>query len=99
MPSPLVPAEPPVPCARCLKKVPRLQWGDLCPDCEAALRARAIPVARSISFVAALLVVLYALLRIPLGPAGRIWVAAIAIGTFFLVRKITVQIAMEVLRK
>jgi hypothetical protein len=99
MPSPLASVDPPVPCARCLRKVPQLKWGDLCPDCEAALRRRAIPLARGISFVAALLVVLYAMLRIPLGPTGRVWVAAIAIGTFFLVRKISIQITMEVLRK
>jgi Zn finger protein HypA/HybF involved in hydrogenase expression len=99
MPSPLASLEPPVPCARCLRKIPRLKWGDLCPDCEAQLRARAIPAARSISMGAALLVVGYALFRIPLGPASRVWVAAVAIGTYFLVRKIVLQVAVEVLRK
>lgn len=91
--------EPPAPCARCEQRTPGLKWGDLCPDCQAELRRRARPVARVISFIAALLVIGYAWLRIPLGPVSRIWVAGIAIGTMFLVRRIVTQIAMEVLRK
>jgi hypothetical protein len=91
--------EPPAPCARCQQRVAGVKWGDLCPDCQAELRRRARPLARVISFFAALLVIGYAWLRIPLGPVSRIWVAAIAIATMFLVRKIVTQIAMEVLRK
>ena len=90
---------PPAPCVRCERKLPGVKWGDLCPECQAELRARARPLARIISFVAALLVIGYAWLRIPLGPVSRIWVAAIALATMFLVRKIVIQIAMEVLRK
>jgi len=95
----LEPPGPPAPCARCERRVAGIKWGDLCPDCQAELRRRARPVARIISLVAALLVIGYAWLRIPLGPVSRIWVAAIAIGTLFLVRRIVTQIAMEVLRK
>lgn len=99
MPSPLVSAEPPAPCAKCLKRVPGVRWGDLCPDCREELRRRASPIARRISLLAALLVVLYAWLEIPLGPTSRVWVAGIAVATYFLVRRIATQIAMEVLRK
>ena len=99
MPSLLASAEPPVPCARCLKKVPRIRWGDLCPECLAGLRARATPITRSISIVAALLVIFYAWRHIVLTPASRVWVAVIALGTYFLVRRIATQIAIEVLRK
>ena len=99
MPSLLASAEPPVPCARCLKKVPRIKWGDLCPDCLGELRTRATPIARRISILAALLVIFYAWYQITLTPTSRIWVAGIAIGTYFLVRRITIQIAIEVLRK
>ena len=95
----LEPRLPPAPCARCQKRTPGVKWGDLCLECQAELRARARPLARVISIVAALLVVGYAWLRIPLSPVARIWVAAIAIATMFLVRKIVTQIAMEVLRK
>ena len=97
--SPLASAEPPAPCANCLTRVPGVKWGDLCPGCQAELRRRASPIARRISLLAALLVVLYAWLQIPLGPTSRIWVAGIAVGTYFLVRRIATQIAMEVLRK
>lgn len=99
MKSRLASLEPPAPCAGCEQRVPGVKWGDLCPDCQAELRRRARPLARIISFGAALLVIGYAWLRIPLGPVSRIWVAAIAIATMFLVRKIVTQIAMEVLRK
>ena len=95
----LEPPSPPVPCARCDQRVAGIKWGELCPDCRAQLRRRAAPIARGISFLAALLVIGYAWLYVPLGPVSRIWVAAIAIGTMFLVRKIVTQIAMEVLRK
>jgi hypothetical protein len=95
MPSPLASLEPPVPCARCLKKVPAIKWGDLCPDCRTDLARRAMPIARSLSLVSALLVVGYAWLRIPLGPATRVWVAAIAIATYFLTRKIVTQLVVE----
>jgi hypothetical protein len=45
-----------------------------------------------------LLVVLYAWFQIPLTPRVRIWVAGIAVGTYFLVRRITTQLAMEYFR-
>jgi hypothetical protein len=90
---------PPAPCARCQKRVPGIKWGDLCPDCKAELRRRAMPLARIISLGSALLVILYAWLRIPLRPVTRLWVAAVAIATYLLVRRIVTQIAIEVLRK
>jgi len=99
MPSLLGSVEPPVPCARCLKQTPGLKWGDLCADCQAELRRRASPLARGISLLAALLVIGYAWLRIvPLTVRSRFWVAACAIATYFLVRKIVSQVAMEYLR-
>ena len=98
MPSLLASVEPPAPCARCLKKTPGLKWGDLCSDCQADLARRARPLARGISLLAALLVVGYARLRITLTPGNRVWVAACAVATYFLVRRIVSQIAVELLR-
>ena len=86
------------PCARCLKKTPGIRWGDLCADCTGELRRRARPAARGISLIAALLVIAYAYFQIRLGLASRVWVAAIALGTYFLVRRIVTQVAIEVLR-
>lgn len=88
-----------VPCAGCLTKVPGLSWGDLCPDCRGLLRRRATPLVRRISLLASLLVVLYAWLDVPLTPKNRIWVAVVAVGTYFLVRKMAMQIAMEYMRR
>jgi len=98
MPSLLGSLEPPAPCARCLRKTPGLKWGDLCGECQAELRRRASPLARGISLAAALLVIGYAWLRIPLNTRSRFWVAACAIATYFLVRKIVSQVAVEYLR-
>jgi hypothetical protein len=99
MRSPLASREPPAPCAACHARVPGVRWGDLCPECAAQLRRRASPIARRISLLAALLVILYAWRSIDLTPTSRLWVAGIAVGTYFLVRRIATQIAMEVLRK
>jgi hypothetical protein len=99
MRSSLASVEPPAPCARCQQRVAGVKWGDLCPDCKAQLVRRASPLVRAISLGAALLVIGYAWLRIPLGPVSRLWVAGVALGTYFVVRKIANQIAMEVLRK
>ena len=91
--------EPPAPCARCERRFPGLKWGDLCPDCLAELRRRATPLARIISLVFVAVVIIYAWLRIPLTLTARLWVAAIAVATYFLVRKIAIQIAVEFMRK
>ncbi len=91
--------EPPAPCARCSRRAAGVRWGDLCPECLAELRRRASPLARIISLVFAGVVIGYAYWRIPLTPATRIWVAAIAVATYFLVRKITTGIAVELMRK
>lgn len=88
-----------MPCAQCRKRVPGIRWGDLCADCRAELRRRASPIARRISLLAALLVIAYAWLRIPLRPATRAWVAGIAIATYFLVRKIATQVAMDLMKR
>ena len=49
--------------------------------------------------MAALLVIFYAWREVTLTPASRIWVAAVTIGTYLVVRRIATQVAMEVLRK
>jgi hypothetical protein len=99
MQSPLASVEPPVPCAECRTRVPGIKWGDLCPECREALRRRASPLARRISLLAALIVIATAWFTVELKPASRVWVAAIAIATYFLVRKIATQVAMDLMRK
>jgi hypothetical protein len=91
--------EPPAPCAKCGQRAPGVKWGDLCPECLAELRRRASPLARIISLVVVGAVVVYSFSRLTLTTTVRIWVAAIAIATYFLVRKIVTQIAVEFLRR
>ena len=91
--------EPPAPCAKCGQRAAGLKWGDLCPECLAALRRRASPLARIISLLAVGGVIFYAFSRLTLTMSVRVWVAAIALATYFLVRKIVTQIAVEVLRR
>ncbi len=98
MQSRLASLEPPVPCSRCEQRVPGIKWGDLCPHCLGELRRRANPIARIISLLCVAGVVWYAFYRLPLTLTVRIWVAAIAIATYFLVRRIVTQIAIEVMR-
>jgi hypothetical protein len=98
MQSRLASLEPPAPCARCERKVPGVKWGDLCPDCLAGLRRRASPLARIISLLVVAAVVWFAFSRLTLTVSVRIWVAAIAIATYFLVGKIVTQVAVEVMR-
>jgi len=98
MPSRLASLEPPPPCAECQARVPGIRWGDLCPECRARLARRAGPWARGISLLAALGVVWYAFATMRLNPGTRVWIGAIAIATYLLVRRIVTQIAIEVLR-
>ena len=99
MPLLLDSAREPAPCARCLRRDPHVRWGDICADCAAELRRRATPAVRGISIAAALLVVFYAWRQIHLTPASRFWVAVVAVGTYFVVRRIAGSVAIELLRK
>ncbi len=99
MRSPLASLEPPPPCASCLTRTPGIRWGDLCPDCRARLARRASPWARGVSLAAAVGVGLSGVLGLTLRPAGRVWVAGIAVATYFLVRRIVTQLAVEYLRR
>ncbi|MGH7560958.1 MAG: hypothetical protein ACRENB_08055 [Gemmatimonadales bacterium] len=98
MRSRLASLEPPVPCAECEQRTPGLRWGDICPDCRTRLARRAAPWARRISLLAALIVVGYAYLGMRLETRSRIWVAVIAIATYFLTREIFTRIAVDYLR-
>jgi hypothetical protein len=98
MQSRLASLEPPPPCAECRERVPGIRWGDLCPDCRARLARRASRWARGISLLAAMVVVWYAFATMRLTAGTRVWIAGIAVATYFLVRRIVTQIAIEILR-
>jgi uncharacterized protein (DUF983 family) len=99
MQSRLASLDPPAPCAKCGQRVAGVKWGDLCPECQGELRRRASLLARIISLLSVGAVIVYAFSRLTLTTTVRVWVALIAIATYFLVRKIVTQIAVEFLRR
>ena len=90
---------PEVPCARCEKRVRGIQLGELCPDCLRERRRRAASVARTAALVVTVVVGLWG--RSQMGPngSGRTVLIIGVVATYFLVRKIVMQIAMEYLRR
>jgi hypothetical protein len=90
---------PEVPCARCERRVPGLQWGELCPGCLAERRRRASRLSRRISLPATLLVALYVMLRMPPYPLSRIYGAIAVLATYIVLRRIVTRMATELLPK
>jgi hypothetical protein len=85
---------PEAPCARCGRHA-RIQWGELCPICYGEREEQAGKYARWISIAAAVLVGVYAVLRIP---AERRYYAAISVlVVYVIVRRIAGRLAMEFL--
>jgi len=89
---------PEVPCAKCQRRVPGLQWGELCPACLAERRARASRLANRISLAATALTAAYVALRMPPDPTARFYGAVAVVATYIIVRRIVSRVAMEVLK-
>ncbi len=91
---PLSAGLPEAPCARCGKRA-SIAWGELCPLCQAERELSAIKVSRWAALAVALLVGLYAVLRIP--PEHK-WYAAVAVaGVYLITRRIATRMALEFL--
>jgi hypothetical protein len=85
---------PDVPCARCGRRGP-IAWGELCPICQGERLVQAVKLSRWVALGSALVVGLYAVLRIP--PQYR-WYSAIAVaGIYLITRRIVTRLAMEFL--
>ena len=89
---------PEVPCAKCGRRLARLPWGELCPECRAKREARASRVGRRISLAATVLMAAYVALRIPADPMARLYAAIAALATYIIVRRIATRVAMEYLK-
>ncbi|HEU5171340.1 MAG TPA: hypothetical protein VFU46_12420 [Gemmatimonadales bacterium] len=89
---------PEVPCAKCGKRVPRIAWGDLCPECRWAKEARARKIASRAALAATALMGLYVALRVPPEPTARVMSVIAVLATYLIVRRIAGRIAMEVLK-
>jgi hypothetical protein len=86
---------PEAPCARCGRRG-RIEWGELCPICQGERLTKAVKLSRWIAVGAAVLVGVYAVLRI-VKPEQR-WYAAVAtIATYLIARRIATRMAMEFL--
>ena len=90
---------PEVPCVKCEKRVPGLAWGDYCPNCRAEREGRASLLARRISQLAAIAMVVYVFVALPNTVGARAWGAIIVAATYLLVRQIVTTLAMEFLPK
>ena len=90
---------PEVPCARCEVRVPRLRWGDLCPDCLAERKRRANRLSHRISLPATLLVALYVVFMMPPEPLARLYGGIAVLTTYIVLRRIVIGVAMELLPK
>ncbi|MGH7500053.1 MAG: hypothetical protein ACREL3_14535 [Gemmatimonadales bacterium] len=89
---------PEVPCAKCERRVPGLQWGELCPECRAERGRRASRLANRISLVATALTAAYVAFRLPPDSTARFYGAIAVVATYIIVRRIVSRVAMEVLK-
>ncbi len=89
---------PEVPCAKCGKRVPRIAWGDLCPDCRWAREGRAKKISSRAALAATLLMGLYVMLRVPADPTARLTSVLAVLATYVIVRRIVGRLAMEFLK-
>jgi hypothetical protein len=90
---------PEAPCAKCGKRVPRLAWGELCPECRWEREARARRLSSRISLAAAFVMALWAVFRVPPDSGSRIYAAVAVLITYVIVRRIATRLAMEFLPK
>ncbi len=77
--------------------MPGLAWGGLCPDCTRLRKRRADKLGRRIALAAALLMGLYAILRVPEDPMARIYAAIAVVATYIIVGRIASRVAMDFL--
>jgi hypothetical protein len=89
---------PEVPCARCGKRVPRIAWGDLCPECRWQREARARKIASRAALAATAGMGLYVMLRVPADSTARLVSVVAVLATYVIVRVIVNRIAMEMIK-
>ncbi|MGH7590137.1 MAG: hypothetical protein ACREL2_01750 [Gemmatimonadales bacterium] len=96
MPSPV--GWPELPCARCGRRTPGIDFGQTCPDCTAAVRAQAGKLARRAALAATVAVALWGIFGISRAPLARSYAAAAVIATYLIVRRVVERIALEMLK-
>ena len=86
-----------VPCVLCDRRERGLTWGDYCSACKKARQHKASRIARKASAVAALIMAVWLLIRVPPQLTPRVYAAVTVIVVYVVVRKIVWQVAMEFL--
>ncbi len=89
---------PEVPCAKCGRRVPRIAWGDLCPECRWEREARARKISSRVALAATALMGLYVMLRVPADPTARLVSVIAVLATYAIVRRVAGRLAMEYLK-
>jgi len=89
---------PEVPCAKCGKRVARIGWGDLCPECRLEREARAKKISSRAALAATILMGLYVMLRVPADPTARLTSVLAVLATYVIVRRIAGRLAMEFMK-
>ena len=89
---------PEVPCAKCGKRVPRITWGDLCPECRWEREGRAKRIASRTALAATAVMGLYVMLRVPPDSTARLVSVIAVLATYVIVRRITTRLAMEMMK-
>ena len=89
---------PEVPCAKCGKRVPRIAWGDLCPECRWQREARARKIASRAALAATAGMGVYVMLRVPADSTARLVSVVAVLATYVIVRVIVNRIAMEMIK-
>jgi hypothetical protein len=89
---------PEVPCAKCGKRVPRIAWGDLCPECRWEREARARRISSRAALAATILMGVYVMLRVPADPTARLISVLAVLATYVIVRRIAGRLAMELMK-
>jgi hypothetical protein len=89
---------PEVPCARCGKRVPRIAWGELCPECRWERERRARKISSRAALAATAAMGIYVMLRVPEDSTARLVSVVAVLATYVIVRVITNRIAMEMIR-
>jgi hypothetical protein len=89
---------PEVPCAKCGKRVPRIAWGDLCPECRWQREARARKIASRAALAATAGMGVYVMLRVPADSTARLVSVVAMLATYVIVRVIVNRIAMEMIK-
>jgi hypothetical protein len=78
--------------------VPRIAWGDLCPECRWEREGRARKISSRAALAATILMGVYVMLRVPADSTARLISVVAVLATYVIVRRIAGRLAMEFMK-